>query len=99
MVSIFLKWHEDVWYCELPVKSGYVSDKIDLPEGSEWLNPVTKQHILKHSKFGRKTVPRTLRKKSSVLPAVEPPHPGLFPIYLKSDQWYHWKFLLTVLIP
>ncbi|CAB3370897.1 Hypothetical predicted protein [Cloeon dipterum] len=50
--------------------------KVTLPIDEQWLNPKTLVHTIEHfeKKIGKKST--FSRKKNSVLPAVEAPHPG-----------------------
>lgn len=43
---------------------------------SEWLTNDTKRHILANTGRQRKRIPKTLNKKTSILPAITVPHPG-----------------------
>nr|XP_003707503.1 PREDICTED: uncharacterized protein CG1785 [Megachile rotundata] len=61
------EFNVDVWKDKLEKQLG-----ID----TEWMSPDTLRHTLTHFGMKKKRIPTSLRKKPSVLPAIEPPHPG-----------------------
>lgn len=61
------EFNVDVWKQKLEEQLG-----ID----TEWMSPDTIRHTFTHFGMKKKRIPISLRKKSSGLPAIEPPHPG-----------------------
>lgn len=61
------EFNVDVWKEKLEKQLG-----ID----TEWMSPDTLRHTLTHFGMKKKRIPTSLRKKPSILPAIEPPHPG-----------------------
>ncbi|GLG99286.1 Ribosome biogenesis protein NOP53 [Gryllus bimaculatus] len=43
----------------------------------QWLHPTTRGHVLKHTRQIEKKVPESVINKTSVVPAIEAPHPGV----------------------
>ncbi|KAK4882573.1 hypothetical protein RN001_005892 [Aquatica leii] len=52
-------------------------DKNSKDEDQEWINDDTKKHTLHGRSQYRKSVPSNVLSKPSILPAIEPPHPGM----------------------
>ncbi|KAF5301828.1 hypothetical protein FQA39_LY10613 [Lamprigera yunnana] len=45
-------------------------------KGEEWIDEKTKLHTLHGTSQFRKPIPKTVLLKTSIVPAIEPPHPG-----------------------
>ncbi|CAL7941974.1 unnamed protein product [Xylocopa violacea] len=44
---------------------------------TDWMSPDTIRHTMTHFGVKKKRIPTSLRKKPSVIPAIEAPHPGM----------------------
>lgn len=72
----------DVWNTENDI----------LPKAvSEWMSPDSLRHTVKHLGIKKRKLPSSLRKKPSVLPAIEVPHPGTSynPSYVDHQNLLH----------
>ncbi|XP_034941194.1 ribosome biogenesis protein NOP53 [Chelonus insularis] len=65
------EYNLDIWNVQ-PTEEVEIKTKID----SQWLTSETLKHTLAIKGVKKRNIPKTIHTKPSILPAVEPPHPG-----------------------